>query len=107
MLSEFELWVEDVEDDIDAAEHQVDHGCCIEACQQLVNLNGQVTDLAETPMISDEKQKHKEEFERKFAYLKGRCEAHVESLPEPKREALKKELEGAKKTFETVITFLD
>lgn len=107
MPNSFDQWKEGVEDDMDVAQSQMEHGCCIEACQQMVTLNGQVTELAGTSMTSDEKQKRKEDFEKKFEFLEKRCEEHLSNLSDSMREAQKKELAGAKKMFETVIKYLD
>ncbi|CAI6077842.1 unnamed protein product [Clonostachys chloroleuca] len=102
MSSDFGKWTASVDDDMDIA-----HGCCIEACQQMATINSQVTDLAGTSVTSDEKQNRKEDFEKKFRFLEERCEQHLPVLPDSMREAHEKEMAGARKTFETVIRFLD
>jgi hypothetical protein len=107
MPKSFEEWKESVDDDMDVAGSQMEHGCCIEVCQQMVTLNGQVIELAGTSMTSDEKQKRKEDFKKKFEFLEKRCEEHLNGLSDSMREAQKKELAGAKKTFDTSIKFLD
>ncbi|CAG9990142.1 unnamed protein product [Clonostachys byssicola] len=108
MLSDFKLWKEHVESNI-VAPTVDDHMCCLEACIQIVHLTGQVLDLSKMGdfMTRDEKRKRKGEFERKFEYLKGWFEDHMEGLPEPERESLKNGLEEAKETFEASMELLD
>ncbi|CAG9944851.1 unnamed protein product [Clonostachys rosea f. rosea IK726] len=106
MVSSVGEWKESVEKAIDDAQ-TTDGGGIVEACEQIATLSHQVNDVASTPLTDDERKQWKKDFERKFKILDDLSKKHVDHLTDQNRKARKIELAGAKKTFKTVIKFLD